>query len=105
MRTNIPVKAAGIVLLLIAGCSIHVKDSDNASNDDGKNKDVAIKSPFGGLNVHTAHVDPKDTGMSVYPGARLKENENGHDNKANVNIDTPWFGVKVVALTYETDDS
>lgn len=105
MRTNIYVKAAGIVLLLIAGCSVHVKDSDRADSEDGKgNKDVAIKSPFGNLNVHTDKVDAKDTGMSVYPGARLKENEKGHDNKANVNIETPFFGLKVVALTYETDD-
>jgi hypothetical protein len=106
MHSNIHVKAAGIVVLLIAGCSVHVKDADRAGNEDSKaNKEVAIKSPFGNLQVHTDKVDAKDTGMSVYPGARLKQNEEGkNDNKANVNIDTPWFGVKVVALTYETDD-
>jgi hypothetical protein len=106
MTSNLHVKLAGIALLLIAGCSINVHDSDRASSgDNGKHDEVTIKSPLGGLHVDTSKVDAKDTGMSVYPGARIKQKENDNDNKANVNIDTPWFGLKVVALTYDTDDS
>lgn len=105
MRSYRHLRLASLALLFIAGCSVHVKDGENADNGkNGRSKDVAIKSPFGDLNVHTNQVDPKDTGMSVYPGARLKENVEGHDNQANVNIQTPFFGLKVVALTYETDD-
>src|SRR4051812_45905250 len=104
MTSNPHVKIAGLALLLIAGCSIDVKNNEQASNGEKKNQDVSIKSPFGGLKVKTKDVDPKDTGMTVYPGARLKEKDNGNDNKANVNIDTPFFGLKVVALTYLTDD-
>jgi hypothetical protein len=103
MTSNSHVKLAGFALLLIAGCSINVHDTDRASND-GKHDEVTLKSPLGGLHVQTDKVDAKDTGLSVYPGARLKEKENGDDNKANVNIDTPWFGVKVVALSYTSDD-
>src|SRR3954470_4181877 len=100
------VTIAGLALLLLAGCSIHVKDNDRASNDsdNSKDKDVTIKSPFGGLHVRTDNVDPKQVGLTVYPGATLKEKENGNDSKANVNIDTPWFGLKVVALSYESSD-
>ncbi|MCU1285132.1 MAG: hypothetical protein JWO13_1482 [Acidobacteriales bacterium] len=88
--------------LFVAGCSIHESKSENG---DGKNKNVSISSPFGGLKVRTDQVDPKDTGLSVYPGARLKpDTDEHHEGKANVNIDTPWFGVKVVALTYLSDD-
>src|SRR6185437_17073466 len=96
------VKLAGIALLFIAGCSINVHDHDRAGNDasDGKDKEVTIKSPLGGLHVRTDKVDPKQMGLSVYPGARLKEKEGNNDSKADVNIDTPWFGLKVVALKY-----
>lgn len=105
MTSNLHVKIAGIALLLIAGCSINVHDSDNASNDGKKHDEVTLKSPFGGLHVETDKVNAKDTGISVYPGARLKQKDSDNDNKADVNIDTPWFGLKVVALTYDTDDS
>jgi hypothetical protein len=50
-------------------------------------------------------VNAKDTGLSVYPGATLKPNTKDDKHTANVNIDTPWFGVKVVALTYQSPDS
>jgi hypothetical protein len=106
MQSNHHVKIAGLALLLLIGCSINVHDKDRAGDDNNsKNKEVTIKSPFGGLHVDTEKVDASQMGLSVYPGARLKEKENGNDNKANVNIDTPWFGVKVVALTYQSDDS
>ena len=104
MTPNISLKTAALGVLLLTGCSINVKHGDNADNDSSKDKEVTIKSPLGGLHVRTDKVDAKDTGMTVYPGARLKQKDNGDDNQANVNIDTPWFGVKVVALTYLTDD-
>jgi hypothetical protein len=92
--------AISSALILLSGCNIHTKHGDM-----GNDKDVSISSPLGGLKVRTDKVDPKDTGLSVYPGAKLKEKSNDHnDNKANVNIDTPWFGLKVVALSYQTDD-
>jgi len=104
MTSNISIRTAALGVLLLAGCSINVKHGDNADNGSAKEKEVTIKSPLGGLHVRTDNVDAKDTGMSVYPGARLKEKEDGNDSQANVNIDTPWFGLKVVALTYLTDD-
>jgi hypothetical protein len=105
MKSNHHGKIAGLALLVLVGCSINVHDKDRAGDDNNsKNKEVTIKSPFGGMHVDTQKVDPSQAGLSVYPGARLKEKENGNDNKANVNIDTPWFGVKVVALKYVSDD-
>lgn len=89
--------------LLLGGCTMH---TDRAKHEDGKEKNVEIKTPLGGLKVNTEDVDAKDTGMAVYPGARLRPSDkDGDDKKANVNINTPWFGVKVVALEYETEDS
>ena len=104
MTSNLHVKIAGLALLVLAGCSINVKKSDQADNSGEKSKDVTIKSPFGGLHVRTNDVDPKEMGLSVYPGARLKSGSD-HDDNANVNISSSMFGLKVVAQKFESDDS
>jgi hypothetical protein len=97
MRNTLILSAAAVVLL--GGCNMKVKEEGK----DG-NKNVSISSSLGDLKVRTDEVNPADTGLSVYPGSRLKPNDDkNHDNKADVNINTPWFGVKVVALTYESD--
>src|SRR4051812_9059397 len=84
---------------LLAACNVQESKNENGS------KDVAIKTPFGNMNVATNDVKAQETGIAAYPGATLKPNASEHnDSKANVNIDTPWFGVKVVAVTYLTDD-
>jgi hypothetical protein len=87
--------------LAITGCSIQSK------HENGEHKEnVKIETPLGGMNVRTDDVQAKDTGMSVFPGATPVEKDSGsHDEKkANVNIDTPWFGVKVVALTFRSSE-
>lgn len=48
----------------------------------------------------------RDTGLPVYPGAKLKPNSNDGDHKsANVNLSAFGFGLKVVATEYESDDA
>ena len=43
--------------------------------------------------------------LPVYPGARPKEkDEDGDEKSANVDISTSAFGLKVVAIEYETND-
>lgn len=88
------------VFLLLAGCSINVK-KDNS----GEDKNVDIDTPFGGIHVNQG-ADVRDTGLPVYPGAKPKEKANSSDEKsANVDISTSAFGLKVVALEYETNDA
>lgn len=85
--------------LSLPACSVNVK-----KNADGEDKKVDIQTPFGGIHVNT-NADPRDTGLAVYPGAKLKEKDSNNDTKsANVNISGPGFGVKVVALEYVSDD-
>lgn len=87
-------------LLLLMGCSVNVKKDNN-----GEDKNVDITTPFGGIHVNN-NADVRDTGLPVYPGARLKPKNGDHDEKsANVDISAGRYGVKVVALQYETDDS
>jgi hypothetical protein len=85
-------------LILITGCSIQTREKKNGSDD------VSIKSPIGALKVQTDKVEAADTGLTVFPGSTLKpKDEHNGDNKANVDINTPWFALKVVAVTYTTD--
>lgn len=89
-----------LCLLALAGCSVTTHDRGN-----GKKDDVDIKTPFGSLSVKEGSSDVKDTGLSPYPGARIAQNDDDDRNhSANVNISSSLFGLKVVALKYESDD-
>ncbi len=91
--------ALSFVLVLLSACSINVK-----KNDTGEDKNVDINTPVGGIHVSNG-ADVRDTGLSVYPGARLKPKDNDGDQKsANVDISGFGFGVKVVAVEYVSDD-
>ena len=83
--------------LTIAACSVSVKDKD------GDNSKVDIQTPVGGIHVDEA-ANVKDTGLAVYPGARVKVKTGNDTKSANVNISSGFFGLKVVALEYESDD-
>jgi hypothetical protein len=85
--------------LVFPACSVNVK-----KDDSGDDKNVDIKTPIGGLHVNK-NVDPRDTGISVYPGARPKEKSNSGSDNANLGISTGLFGFKVVVVHYETDDT
>jgi len=87
-------------LLLLTACSVNVKKEAN-----GQDKQVDIDTPVGGIHVSKG-ANPEDVGIPVYPGARLKqEDSSGDDKSANVNISSFGFGLKVVALEYESNDA
>jgi hypothetical protein len=91
---------AMLMVLWLPGCSVNVQKEQN-----GQDKKVDISTPLGDIHVNKdARVE--DVGLPVYPGARLKqENSDGNDKSANVNISSFGYGLKVVALEYESDDS
>ena len=85
---------------LLAACSVNVK-----KDSTGEDKYVDINTPFGGIHVNN-DADVRDTGLPVYPGAKQKPKGDSADEKsANVDISTSGFGVKVVAVQYESDDA
>ena len=90
---------AAFALLWLAGCSIHEQ-----RNSEKGDKKVEIKTPFGNLKVNT-EVDAKETGLPVYPGARRAIDSDNDKHSANVNINSPMFALKVVAVKFESDDS
>jgi hypothetical protein len=85
------------LVFVLGGCRINEKH-------DGENKKVDIQTPFGDMKVNT-NADVRDTGLPVYPGARPKPGDEHNRNSANVNLNTSMFGLKVVAMTYLSDDS
>ena len=86
------------LMVLLGGCAIHETHGDN-----NESKKVDITTPFGGIHVNAHDIDPKATGIAVYPGATIVEKEKGNDS-ANVSIDSSFFGLKVVALKFRTND-
>ena len=89
--------------MLLPGCNVNVK-----KDSEGQERKVDIETPIGGLHVSKA-ANVRDTGLPVYPGARMKEKEkdqddDGDSNSANVNISSSLFGLRVVAVEYLSDD-
>src|SRR5260370_14775598 len=88
------------LLLLLPACSVNVKKEAN-----GQDKQVDINTLVGGIHV-SKDANVSDVGLTVYPGAHLKQKESDGDDKgANVNISGFGFGLKVVALEYQSDDT
>jgi hypothetical protein len=91
---------AALAALLLSAYSINVKKEQN-----GEDKQVDINTPVGGIHV-SKDANVADVGLAVYPGARLKQDgSKGNDKSANVNISSFGFGLKVVALEYQSDDA
>jgi hypothetical protein len=92
--------AAVTFVFFLPACSVNVQKEKN-----GADKKVDIETPVGGIHV-SKDVDVADTGLKVYPGARLKQKDSdGEDKSANVNISGFGFGLKVVALEYQSNDA
>jgi hypothetical protein len=99
-NTRLALAAAAAVLLVLPACSINVKKADN-----GEDKKVDIETPVGGIHVRKG-ADVRDTGLPVYPGAREKPvTKSGEEKSANVNINGPGFGLKVVAVEFLSADA
>jgi len=86
-------------LIALPACNINVKKAEN-----GEDKKVDIETPVGGIHVSKG-ADVRDTGLPVYPGARQKDTDKaGEEKSANVRISSGFFGLKVVAIEYLSDD-
>lgn len=79
-----------------------------AQDSESHDKNLDIRSSVGDLHIGN-DADAKKVGLPLYPGARLKpDDENkGHDNndQANLSIMTDAFGMKLLVAHYESDDA
>ena len=83
--------------LPLAACGVVVRE-----DGEGNEKRVDIRSPFGHVTVET-NGQMADTGLPAYPGARPLHDGDEPDN-ANVTVGNSWFGVKIAASKFESDD-
>jgi len=99
VKTRFLIAVAFTACIVLPACSVSVKDHNNGGSDK-----VDIDTPVGSFHVNE-QADVHDIGVAVYPGARQKpKTKDGDSKSANVNISSSFFGVKVVAIEYESDD-
>ena len=98
-KTKFLIAVAFAACMMLPACSVSVKDHNNGGSDK-----VDIDTPVGSFHVNE-QADARDLGLALYPGARQKpKTKDGDSKSANVNISSSFFGVKVVAIEYESDD-
>ena len=96
--------SALLLFALLAGCHV-------SSNENGKNGDVDLKSPFGSLHVKTNdNVDTAAIGLSTYPGSTAwqddaDEAKNHDSHSADINLSFGDFHLGVKATTLRSTDS
>jgi hypothetical protein len=91
------------VIAFATSCRIRETGGNGDNGDKAtESKGAEITTPFGTLRARN-EASGEATGMAVYPGARVLH-EKDQDQGGNVVIDTPAFGLKVIAVKYETDD-
>jgi hypothetical protein len=83
----------------IGGCRIHVDKDAN-----GKEKNVQVDTPFGGVHVNTDQITAADLGLPVYPGAEITTDDD-HNKSADVNMGFGEWQLRVKAVGYTTADS
>jgi len=88
-------------VLSLSACNVNVKEKHDANGD----KEVTIQSPV--ANMHIGQdAKSEDTGIPVYPGARLvQKDDDGGSERANLNVSTSLFGIKLVVVKYASDDA
>jgi hypothetical protein len=99
IKTRLLIAIAFASWLAVLACSVNVKSNDG----DSEKKKVDIDTPIGGIHVNE-QADAHDTGLAVYPGARQAPKNDNDSKSANVNISSSLFGVKVVAVEFQSDD-
>lgn len=90
---------AAAALLLAAGCRVQVD-----KNANGRDKNVKIDTPLGGLHVRSGNTSAADVGLPVYPGATIAPDKDG-DKSADVHLGFGEWQLRVKVVNYRTADA
>jgi hypothetical protein len=71
--------------------------------DSGQDKHLDIQSSVGDLHMGN-DADARKAGLPLYPGARLRHDEE-NSNALNLGVLTEAFGMKLVVAKYDSDDA
>jgi hypothetical protein len=72
-------------------------------SDSSQDKHLDIQSSVGDLHMGT-DADARKAGLPLYPGARLRRDENNGD-AFNFGVVSEAFGIKLVVAKYDSDDA
>jgi hypothetical protein len=75
------------------------------TSKDGKNNDVKIQTPVGGLHVKTNDMAASDVGLPLYPGAVPKDTKGDKDQAADIHLGFGEWQLRVKVVKYHTTDS
>jgi hypothetical protein len=92
--------APGLVLGIVFAVPMGAAGTAQAQEAD---KHLDIQSSVANLHVGNDG-DARETGLPLYPGARVKHDEE-NKNRANLGLFSSAFGIKLVVAHYDSDDS
>jgi hypothetical protein len=93
----LPMCIAATYAALLVGCTI-------TKQGNGADDKVSIEAPGASVKVDTGTA-ANDSGIPSYPGAHEKPAKGDDKSRAHVNVNTPFVKVKVVTLTFISDDA
>jgi hypothetical protein len=91
--------AALTASLGLSACRVNVDKDEN-----GKEKNVQVDTPFGGVHVNTDQTSATDLGLPVYPGSEMVTDDDKHKS-ADVHLGFGEWQLRVKAVSYSTPDS
>lgn len=94
-------KRTGLTLALAAAFAFSAIGL-RAQTQDDSNKNLDIRSSLGDVHVGS-DVNLREMGLPAYPGARLRQHDEQR-NSANLALFTSAFGVKLLVVSYDSDD-
>jgi hypothetical protein len=87
------------ILVALTGVAV----AQNSVNDD-QNKSFDARTTVGDMHLGS-DATPRELGLPVYPGARLKKHVDDNNSNANLSLFTSAFGFKLVIANYDSDDA
>jgi len=99
-RKNTPTRTVALRLALAAVLAFSA--GLRAQTADDKDKNFDLKSTLGDVHVGS-DVNMREIGLPAYPGARLRQHDENR-NSANLALFTSAFGVKLLVVSYDSDD-
>ena len=94
-----PATVAFVIALALSAFAAGQQKADS----DNQEKHLDIRSSKGDLHLGN-DADARKAGFPLYPGARLRHDEDGRDS-VNFGIVSEAFGVKLVVANYDSDDA
>jgi len=98
-----PIFFASILTVAFGVAMAPSSPAQSQKPDSDPDKHLDIQSSVGDLHVGN-DADARKAGLPLYPGARLRHDEENSD-AANLSLFTQAFGVKLVVAKYDSDDA